>query len=487
MNELTFAEVATALEAGDMPLLSDIAQLHLSEMEEDHVTVVTAALGDRILPNFLVRLSKKSAKFCGASPEEGVPPPDVSYMAYHGRRGNTAVEMQLGFFDRERVLHLPLNPAHPFVLNWLLHSRHTSVFGVTYALPHTDQFFSWYGVRDDGHVAWFERNFKTAEALPTTNEIDDVVATRAAGLRDGHQHRFLAFDDISMPLLLSPHDPAIALIEEDEPVDYETDWLATTHGIPVTPLQDDELPDTFFEDLLTKALVVREQPRRYLQALQRISRDYPDHAAILRLLYHAAEDVDRSEHARYRKRITALKDRSLSHRLLFLEIQDNEDFLREMRKLPLPHSILDHPAEHADGHYAVSELITHEELAGRFESQNGQVGQAILRLDRLVRFGVEVEQLAPLMQRIIVSRMDTLDPERDTDKLMSYTDVPATIRRRLHPETLDLLREETENLFAALAEEAQQEPVVREGKKVGRNDPCPCGSGRKYKRCCLKK
>ncbi|PYQ00518.1 MAG: hypothetical protein DMF82_21920 [Acidobacteria bacterium] len=25
--------------------------------------------------------------------------------------------------------------------------------------------------------------------------------------------------------------------------------------------------------------------------------------------------------------------------------------------------------------------------------------------------------------------------------------------------------------------------VRREGKKVGRNDPCPCGSGRKYKKC----
>jgi uncharacterized protein YecA (UPF0149 family) len=23
----------------------------------------------------------------------------------------------------------------------------------------------------------------------------------------------------------------------------------------------------------------------------------------------------------------------------------------------------------------------------------------------------------------------------------------------------------------------------REGEKVGRNDPCPCGSGKKYKRC----
>jgi len=26
-------------------------------------------------------------------------------------------------------------------------------------------------------------------------------------------------------------------------------------------------------------------------------------------------------------------------------------------------------------------------------------------------------------------------------------------------------------------------PFVREGEKVGRNDPCPCGSGKKYKQC----
>jgi len=29
--------------------------------------------------------------------------------------------------------------------------------------------------------------------------------------------------------------------------------------------------------------------------------------------------------------------------------------------------------------------------------------------------------------------------------------------------------------------------VRRDGKKVGRNDPCPCGSGKKYKKCCLPK
>lgn len=29
------------------------------------------------------------------------------------------------------------------------------------------------------------------------------------------------------------------------------------------------------------------------------------------------------------------------------------------------------------------------------------------------------------------------------------------------------------------------EPIVRPAPAVGRNDPCPCGSGRKYKKCCL--
>jgi preprotein translocase subunit SecA len=27
------------------------------------------------------------------------------------------------------------------------------------------------------------------------------------------------------------------------------------------------------------------------------------------------------------------------------------------------------------------------------------------------------------------------------------------------------------------------EPFVREGRKVGRNEPCPCGSGKKFKQC----
>jgi uncharacterized protein YecA (UPF0149 family) len=33
----------------------------------------------------------------------------------------------------------------------------------------------------------------------------------------------------------------------------------------------------------------------------------------------------------------------------------------------------------------------------------------------------------------------------------------------------------------------QQEESIRSELKVGRNNPCPCGSGKKYKKCCWNK
>ena len=37
-----------------------------------------------------------------------------------------------------------------------------------------------------------------------------------------------------------------------------------------------------------------------------------------------------------------------------------------------------------------------------------------------------------------------------------------------------------------LFREQKQSGTVRKEKKIGRNDPCPCGSGKKYKKCCGK-
>jgi preprotein translocase subunit SecA len=40
-----------------------------------------------------------------------------------------------------------------------------------------------------------------------------------------------------------------------------------------------------------------------------------------------------------------------------------------------------------------------------------------------------------------------------------------------------------EALGVAADDDAAAQPMVRDGVKVGRNDPCPCGSGKKYKQC----
>ena len=39
-----------------------------------------------------------------------------------------------------------------------------------------------------------------------------------------------------------------------------------------------------------------------------------------------------------------------------------------------------------------------------------------------------------------------------------------------------------ENDYIDPSENVKQEPI-KVGPKIGRNDPCPCGSGKKYKQC----
>ncbi|MBF0390967.1 MAG: SEC-C domain-containing protein, partial [Desulfamplus sp.] len=46
-------------------------------------------------------------------------------------------------------------------------------------------------------------------------------------------------------------------------------------------------------------------------------------------------------------------------------------------------------------------------------------------------------------------------------------------------------RPKNENLILSHSDNSQvKEPVKRSEPKIGRNDPCPCGSGKKYKKCC---
>jgi len=54
--------------------------------------------------------------------------------------------------------------------------------------------------------------------------------------------------------------------------------------------------------------------------------------------------------------------------------------------------------------------------------------------------------------------------------------------KQVHHELATFKKENNEWFFEA--GRVTPQTVVRTGPKVGRNDPCPCGSGKKYKHCC---
>ncbi|MEK7713211.1 MAG: SEC-C metal-binding domain-containing protein, partial [Deltaproteobacteria bacterium] len=51
------------------------------------------------------------------------------------------------------------------------------------------------------------------------------------------------------------------------------------------------------------------------------------------------------------------------------------------------------------------------------------------------------------------------------------------------PEIVEMRRPQKFIMSRGDAQEARPTTVHNEGEKVGRNDPCPCGSGKKYKKC----
>jgi preprotein translocase subunit SecA len=65
------------------------------------------------------------------------------------------------------------------------------------------------------------------------------------------------------------------------------------------------------------------------------------------------------------------------------------------------------------------------------------------------------------------------------------TPQPAQVHT-LHPEmeALATRSRQPREAYANAPEGPQPQTIVRKGPKVGRNDPCPCGSGKKYKKCC---
>ncbi|MCG8572964.1 MAG: SEC-C domain-containing protein, partial [Spirochaetes bacterium] len=60
-------------------------------------------------------------------------------------------------------------------------------------------------------------------------------------------------------------------------------------------------------------------------------------------------------------------------------------------------------------------------------------------------------------------------------KKKKHSQLYQLLKKIYQQDTLSLFQSVTKSLFRPY------------GKKIGRNSPCPCGSGKKYKKCCLNK
>jgi uncharacterized protein YecA (UPF0149 family) len=63
-------------------------------------------------------------------------------------------------------------------------------------------------------------------------------------------------------------------------------------------------------------------------------------------------------------------------------------------------------------------------------------------------------------------------------------DVMATTIRQVFPEAVAEYALLGRSVAQVLAEEDEAERTPRRRDRTGRNDPCPCGSRRKSKKCC---
>jgi preprotein translocase subunit SecA len=68
-------------------------------------------------------------------------------------------------------------------------------------------------------------------------------------------------------------------------------------------------------------------------------------------------------------------------------------------------------------------------------------------------------------------------------QIRSEEDVAAVDEQRRREQPMQFQHRESEPLDSPAGSEGQGQTFIREGRKVGRNEPCPCGSGKKYKQC----
>jgi preprotein translocase subunit SecA len=81
----------------------------------------------------------------------------------------------------------------------------------------------------------------------------------------------------------------------------------------------------------------------------------------------------------------------------------------------------------------------------------------------------------------LVFRMEQLD-----DGFVGATWVETAATHAAAPSTGDIAQQQQAAIDSSQNGHERLDPIRKSGQRIGRNDPCPCGSGKKYKNCCMR-
>ena len=170
------------------------------------------------------------------------------------------------------------------------------------------------------------------------------------------------------------------------------------------------------------------------------------------------------------------------------ELLFGEENMRELEKVVMLRVVDNKWMEHLDHMDMLREGIN----LRAYGQRNPLVEYKIEALDMFEEMEAAIQdQIASLMYHVSI-----ITPEQQTVSPDGAEPVAASGRQKQQLEQAieqqrSQLSDHLQNAQAShgdevSAAEAKKKPVTKDGAKVGRNDPCPCGSGKKYKNCCGK-
>jgi preprotein translocase subunit SecA len=180
-------------------------------------------------------------------------------------------------------------------------------------------------------------------------------------------------------------------------------------------------------------------------------------------------------------------------------LQDDE----ELHEETLRQKIITTVQEQSDGKEALTgpEVMRHFEKAITLQTLDSQWKEHLAQMDYL-RQGINLRSYAQKDPKqeykreaysMFTAMLDRIKHDvvslAARVELRAQEDVEAIEEQRRQTGEIEMQHDHVDGMTGEAEQtnpdiESQAQPITRDGKKVGRNEPCPCGSGKKYKQCC---